>query len=293
MAAFSAFCIKCAGYKKKVANPVRREKYFEKLKVISSKPFSVPPFPYKCKPEKELVDGVEVITFNKGQSRKIIYLHGGAYCEQPLLPHFWFCDALAAKTNSTVIVPIYKKAPEHHFGETYDFLDGLYKSIIENTEPKDILFMGDSSGGGLALGFCEHLNENGVAMPKRLILLSPWTDISMETPFDPEAEKHDPSLERDFLRDCGKNWAGDTDVRDYRLSPVNYGRLGELPPMTVYYGTYEAFITDARKFKKRCEEAGAKLDYREYEKMNHVFVIYPIPEAKKAQKEIFDIIKSV
>ena len=32
MAAFSAFAIRCAGYKKKVADPIRREKYIEKLR---------------------------------------------------------------------------------------------------------------------------------------------------------------------------------------------------------------------------------------------------------------------
>ncbi len=62
--------------------------------------------------------------------------------------------------------------------------------------------------------------------------------------------------------------------------------------MTVYYGTYEAFIDDARKFRDTCALAGARLDYREYPQMNHVFAIYPIPEAKKAQREIIEIIKS-
>ena len=61
--------------------------------------------------------------------------------------------------------------------------------------------------------------------------------------------------------------------------------------MTVYYGTHENLLPDARIFKAKCEKAGAALDYREYENMNHVFVVYPIPEAAKAQKEIIEILK--
>lgn len=177
MAAFSAFAIRCAGYKKKVANPVRRERYFEKLKVISSRPYNAPPYLYKCKPQKKTIDGVEVFIFNQGKKRKIIYLHGGAYCEQPLLPHFMFCDTIAKRTDSEIVFPIYRKAPEHTYTGTYDFLEGYYKGLLESIKSEDILFMGDSSGGGLALGFCEYLNENSLPMPKRLILLSPLSLI--------------------------------------------------------------------------------------------------------------------
>ncbi len=290
MAAFSAFAIKCAGYKKKVADPERREKYIEKLRKNNEKPFKAPPYFYKSKPEKHIEKGVELFYFNKGKERKIIYLHGGAYCEQPLLPHFSFCDTISYKTDSEIILPVYKKSPEYTFEATYDFLDGFYRELLKSTAAENIIFMGDSSGGGLALAFCEYLNEKGLPMPKKLILLSPWVDISMDTPFRKEFDTVDPSLQHGFLKKAGENWAGSTDVHDYRLSPIYYDKLGELPPMTVYYGTYEAFIDDGRRFKEKCESERAKLDYREYEKMNHCFPIYPIPEAKKAQKEIIEII---
>lgn len=291
MSAFAAFAIKSAGYKKKVANPVKREKYIEKLRAKNEKPFNIIPFPYKSKPEKTVKNGTELITFNKGKEKLIIYLHGGAYCEQPLLPHFVFCDRAAVKTDSTVYMPVYKKSPNYTFEETYAFLEGFYRELLDVTEPERITFMGDSSGGGLALAFCEYLNEIGLPQPKRMILLSPWVDISMDTPFPTEIDVKDPSLQREFLQEVGKNWAGGTDVHDYRLSPT-YGKLENLAPMTVYYGTYEAFLPDAHSFRDKCAAAGAQLDYREWEKMNHCFPIYPTPEAAKAQKEIFEILNS-
>lgn len=289
MSGFSAFVIGLSGYKKKVGDPIKRGKYIEKLRKNNSKPFSAPPFPYGTKPEKEIFDGVELFRFNKGKARKIIYLHGGAFCEQPLLPHFMFCDTVAKKTDSEIILPVYKKAPEHTFQETYAFLESFYKKLSEEVSSDNIVFMGDSSGGGLALSFCEYIIEKKMPKPRRLILLSPWVDISMDTPFPKEFEKLDPSLEHEFLKTAGKNWAGDTDVHDYRLSPV-YGLSDKLPEMTVYFGTYEAFIVDARIFKNKCEEVGAPLDFREWEGMNHCFPIYPIPEAKKAQREIIEIL---
>ncbi len=289
MSNFAAFVIRCSGRKRMYANPEKCEKYIENLRVKNSKPFKIPPYFYKSKVDKEVIDGVEIITFNKGREKKIIYLHGGAFCEPPLLPHFMFCDKVAKETEYEILFPVYKKAPDYTFKDTFKLLEKMYRGLTEKTDSKNIVFMGDSSGGGLALSFCQYLKRRLLPQPLRMILLSPWTDVSMDTPFDEEIDCVDPNLQYDFLKIAGENWAGDTDVHDFRVSPV-YGDLSDLAPITVYYGTHENIVIDARIFKEKCEAAGAELDYHEWEGMNHVFVIYPIPEASLAQNEIIDIL---
>ena len=289
MSAFAAFAIRASGAKKRYADPVRRAAYIENLRKKNQKSFRLPPFLYRAKTETERADGVEVLYFNRGRDKKLLYLHGGAYCEPPLAPHFWLCDRLAARTGYEVMFPLYKRSPDHTFTETYDFLERFYRRLLEDTPPENVVFMGDSAGGGLALAFCEYLHEIGLPQPARLILLSPWLDVSMDTPFPPEIDKVDPNLQYDFLKIAGQNWAGEHDVHDYRVSPT-YGDLTRLPPMTVYYGTHENLLPDGRLFKEKCERAGAALDYREYENMNHDFVVYPIPEARQAQNEIISLL---
>ncbi|MCR5207788.1 MAG: alpha/beta hydrolase [Eubacterium sp.] len=289
MSKFTAFVIKASGRKKMESDPVKCDKYIEKRRAKNKKPFMLPPFPYASKVKKESLYGVETVYFNKGRDKKIIYLHGGAFTEQPLLPHFMLCDKISKSTGYEIIFPVYKKAPDHTFTETLDFLETLYRELIKTVNPESIVFMGDSSGGGLALSFCEYLKELSLPQPKRMVLLSPWLDVSMATPFNPEIDKVDPNLQYDFLKKAGKNWAGDTDVHDWRVSPI-YGDLSSLAPITAYFGTWECIIDDARIFRDKCKAAGAELDYREYEGMNHVFPLYPIPEAKKAHKEIIDIL---
>jgi len=292
MSGFAAFAIRCSGRKRMYGIPEKREKYIEKLAVKNEKPFLLPPFPYRTKPEKYTADGTEMLIFNKGKANKIIYLHGGAFCEQPLLPHFMFCDRVAAETDSEILFPIYKKAPAHTYKETFALLEKLYRHLLKNgTSPQQIVLMGDSSGGGLALSFCQYLKEIQLPQPKRMVLLSPWLDVSMDTPFTDEIDRVDPNLQYDFLKIAGKNWAGDTDVHDYRVSPM-YGDVTGLAPMTVYYGTHENLISDARKFKEKCENLGVTPDWHEAEGMNHVFVIYPIPEANAAQKEIIELLNN-
>lgn len=290
MSAFAAFAIRCSGWKRRAADPVWRGRYFEKLAQKSAKPYRMAPFLHRTKIEKQIAHGVEVFSFNKGKENKILYLPGGSFCEQPRVLHAACCDRIAAKTDFEILFPIHPKAPAHTFEETFLFLERFYRHLLTETKPEHIVLMGDSSGGGLALSFCEYLKSVSLPQPARLVLLSPVLDCAMEAPFPPEFDRLDPSLQREFLQEACQNWAGETDVRDYRISPL-YGDYTALAPITLFVGSYEAFVVDARRFRQRCEEAGVLLDYREYPGMNHVFVIYPIPEARKAQNEIIELLK--
>lgn len=40
--------------------------------------------------------------------------------------------------------------------------------------------MGDSAGGGLSLAMCQYAGEKNIEQPHKLILISPWLDISLE-----------------------------------------------------------------------------------------------------------------
>ena len=46
MSNFAAFAIKASGFKKRMKNPVSREKYISRLSEGNKKPFRLPAFPY-------------------------------------------------------------------------------------------------------------------------------------------------------------------------------------------------------------------------------------------------------
>ncbi|OJA14431.1 hypothetical protein AZE42_06421 [Rhizopogon vesiculosus] len=87
----------------------------------------------------------------------------------------------------------YRLSSTHPFPERFPFpaalLDALsgYLYLVEEVgyEPSDIILVGDSAGGNLALALCRYLLEHtglaGIkipAPPGGLILLSPWVDLS-------------------------------------------------------------------------------------------------------------------
>ena len=83
----------------------------------------------------------------------ILYLHGGAYMANITKNHWDLIEQLITKTNATFVVPDYPLAPLANYHETYDFITDLYDDMIRTYSGKHFIFSGDSSGGGLALGF--------------------------------------------------------------------------------------------------------------------------------------------
>lgn len=244
-----------------------------------------------------LFHGMQLFHFSKRDptdSKVVLYLHGGAYVNQPANEQLQFVDRVTALTGCHVLLPLYPKAPEHSFLEAYEMLIKLYKKILERVSPDQIVFMGDSAGGGLALGLSQLLEQEMLPQPARLILISPWLNLYVDHPMIRSCglEEKDPMLSAEGLIHIGKVWAGGKSRRDFRLSPM-YGALKGLPPMSLYTGTREIFWPDAQKFRALATEQGITIDYHEWAGMNHVFPLYPIPEALAAQEEIVSLIERI
>src|SRR5690606_3466899 len=113
-----------------------------------------------------------------------------------------------------------------------------------------IVFMGNSAGGGLALGFAQKLrNENRTQpQPSQLILISPWLDITLSNPDIRMVDKKDKLLSIKGLRMAAKAYASSVDGNDFRVSPI-YGDFSGLGKISLFIGTNDLFVADARKFK--------------------------------------------
>jgi epsilon-lactone hydrolase len=219
----------------------------------------------------------------------ILYLHGGAYYANMNTQHWRLIEQLVLKTNARVIVPDYPLSPESVCAEVYQFMDELYKRLIIRYPDKRIAFMGDSAGGGIALGFAQKIKNEEVKQPLEIILFSPWLDVSMSNPDLIKFEKDDKMLNVNALKMAGKNYAGSLEVSDYRVSPIN-GNFTDLARVTIFTGTKDILIADARKCALLCEEQGIRLNCFEYRDMFHDWVI--IPGLKESQ-DVIDKVREI
>ncbi|MFJ6265845.1 alpha/beta hydrolase fold domain-containing protein [Lysinibacillus xylanilyticus] len=238
-------------------------------------------------------EGMQVFALNDQESLKqkvILYLHGGAWTNQPLNFHWWFLDKMAQSLNAKIIAPIYPKVPHFNYKDTYPKILNLYKEILATVENSNQLtIMGDSAGGNISLGLAHLLKMNHLPQPKDIILLSACVDMSFENPLISEYEENDPMLASEGMEVITKIWAADKDLKDSIISPMN-GDFKGLGKITHFIGTHECLYPDAIKLDEQLTEQEIEIKTFVYPKMNHVFVVMPIPEAENAQQKIINIL---
>ena len=220
----------------------------------------------------------------------IIYLHGGAYVNEILPFHWIMLDKLAKQLDCTFIIPDYPLAPIHSFEESYEKLTVLYQKVLKYYSNKKIILMGDSAGGGLALGLSLYWANLALPQPDKLILLSPWLDLTMNNPEIDKFIDVDPSLKKDELIVDANYWANGTDLKDYRLSPI-YGDFSALKEVVLFVGTHELFYPDVTLLYEKLKEKNIKVELNIGQGLNHVYPACPIPEADEALRHIVEIIK--
>ena len=245
----------------------------------------------RCKAQVEEHKGRKVWTLSpvNGETGTIIlFLHGGAYYANITVLHWRFVEQIIISTRAKIIVPDYPLAPESSCEETFQFIDAVYSKLISKYPSKKIILMGDSAGGGLALGFALKIKNEGIKQPEQVFLFSPWLDASMDNPDIASIEKRDKILSVNGLRIAARNYAGELDATDYRVSPI-HGDFLNLGKISIFIGTNEIFIADARKYKKLLEEKSINFNYYEYPGMFHDWVI--VSNLKESKDVISKIAK--
>jgi acetyl esterase/lipase len=216
----------------------------------------------------------------------IIYFHGGAYMSNLRTEHWNLIEKLISKTSAKIIIPDYPLAPEAGCTETYNFIEKLFAGLITEYPDKRIVFMGDSAGGGLALGFVQQLRDKNKKQPDQVIIFSPWLDLTMDNPLLERLDKEDNLLSIAGLKYAGQKYAENLDLKDFRVSPI-YGDLTGLCRISLFTGTRDILNADAQKFKQLMKEQNISFNYFEYPDMFHDWVIIT------SLKESVDVINKV
>lgn len=222
----------------------------------------------------------------------ILYLHGGAYVMEASYKHWQFLEEIVDRTGMTLVLPDYPLTPKNTYKKVFEMIEPLYKDLIAKVGKDRVILMGDSAGGGMALGLLEKMGEIGEKMPYKTILLSPWLDVTMTNPEVTEKEKVDPVLLKEALIVAGKKYAGEEGMDNYLVNPIN-GPLEKLENITIYTGTYDMLNPDVHVFMEKAEKAGIKIDLREQEKAIHIWMTHIENKKVAYARETFEDIVSL
>jgi acetyl esterase/lipase len=157
----------------------------------------------------------------------------------------------------------------------------------------EIILAGDSAGGGLTLSTALAIRDAGWPMPAALVLLSPWTDLTLGSPSYYSNARAEVMLSPRFLslsaaHYCDEGGSGRPTPRaDPGVSPI-FADLAGLPPIIAHVGGDEILLDDARLVVERAQGAGGEATLRIFEGLWHVFQASAgmIPEADESLREI-------
>ena len=241
--------------------------------------------------DRFLVQNRNVVTFkskDRSIDKHIFFLHGGAYVAEAKSVHWRMVENLVKNTSCKLSFIDYPLAPENSYKETHDMVFQAYSKLVELFPDDEFLFLGDSAGGGICLTLAQMIrNIRFKKMPEKIALLSPWVDISMSNPAIFELEKKDLLLDPAQLMMCSRSFAGEMDLKDPIVSPI-YGDFEDLNNIGIFVGTHEILLPDCRELKRKIEQTNTEVFYKEYEAMQHDWMIFPIKESKILLNDVVD-----
>ena len=237
----------------------------------------------------------EWVSVNRVHMKKyvILHCHGGGYSTGSSLYARTLTSKLAESTSMDVLCFDYRLAPEHPYpAATEDAMKVWDYLMLLGYGARDIILTGDSAGGNLALSLVLKLKEQGRLLPRGIVLMSPWTDLtSSGKSFEAKAEV-DPVLDRDYIDRMVAAYAPDMDLKQPLISPL-FGDFEGFPPVYIQAGENEILLSDSLRLHQALVDANVSVKMDTYKGMWHVFQMSPVKVAREAMDKnaefIYDI----
>lgn len=240
------------------------------------------------------MDG-EWVCVNRAHMKKyvILYCHGGGYSTGSHIYARTLTTKLAASTSMDVLSFDYRLAPEHPYpAATEDAMKAWDYLMLLGYGARDVIIAGDSAGGNLALSLVLKLKEQERLLPRGLVLMSPWTDLTSSGKSHKTRAEVDPVLDADYLKQMITNYADGCELSDPYISPL-FGDFKGFPPVYIQAGDNEILLSDSEMLHKKLIRANVSVKLDVFKGMWHVFQMSPLKMAHDAMEKnaefIFDI----
>jgi acetyl esterase/lipase len=219
-----------------------------------------------------------------GNTTLVYYLHGGAFVLGLNSLYYSMIGRLAKISKAKIVAPDYPLPPEHNVNEIHEWVKSSYIETIAKHNPNNIIIMGDSAGGNLAIALADWIMTSELRKPSNLILLSPWVDLELKNP-KLEANPSEQLLDKKDIQKAAIRFANGLDLKEPLISPLYHNNL-KLPKTTIFSGDLDLLHDDIVRFSKKNPKITLKITNH----MPHVHMIMPTKEAKITLKQISNIL---
>ncbi len=248
--------------------------------------------------ERVEIDGIPTqwsrADFPHRHDRIIMYCHGGGYTCGGLGYAGILAGKLVMHTGLDVFSFEYRLAPENPYPAAIEDAVTMWDHLMYmGYGAHDIIVVGDSAGGNLALELTLVLQSQGRQLPAALVLMSPWTDMTVTSSSYEKYKDSDPMLTAEYVYGVRNAYAGgETDFTNPSLSPL-YADLVEMPPTLIQVGSNEILRGDSEDLYKKLHKNGCMTHLKVYSGGWHVFQMLPMPKAARALDDVDTFIREL
>jgi acetyl esterase/lipase len=181
------------------------------------------------------------------------------------------CRAMAAGSamNSGMIhwAVDYRMPPLHPYPAPLDDCMTVYRRLLSERDPSDIVVGGGSAGGNLAAALMARAKDEGLPMPAGLVLLTPEVDLTES------GDSFTTNLGLDNilgsrLMPANLLYAAGHDLSHPYLSPL-FADVSGFPPTFIQAGTRDLFLSNAVRMHRKLRAAGVDAELHVFEAMPH------------------------
>lgn len=220
------------------------------------------------------------------RSKMILYCHGGGYTSGTLGYARLLASRMALATGYEVLAFQYRLAPEHPYPEALEDARLVWEYLMFlGWGAREIILAGDSAGGNLALELALNLRDADRMLPWRLVLFSPWTDMTASGESYEACRDRDPLLTREYIEAVREAYAPGADWAQAAYSPL-FADLRGLPPTLIQVGGREILRDDSTRLHQNLQAAGVPAVLQTWPEMWHVFQMFPLKAAGEAMDQM-------
>lgn len=202
------------------------------------------------------------------ERRAVLMLHGGALIMLGGRFAMAMGAASAAQANCRAYSVDYRMPPDFPYPAALE--DGLavYRELLRNYAPENIIISGASAGGNLAAALTLKIRDVGLPMPAAVVLLTPEIDLT-ESGDTFETNREIDAVLRRGLPPVNLLYANGHDLADPYLSPL-FGDFSKgFPPTFIQAGTRDVFLSNAVRMHRALRNAGIPAELHVWEAMPH------------------------
>ena len=193
--------------------------------------------------------------------RTLFFLHGGGFVYGEPDTHDAFARRLANATESVLVFPHYRRAPQDRFPAAWHDTRTAWEWAKSQQFPGQRVLIGDSAGANLALGLAVEDPRSHDA----LVLVYPFLDPSYDV------GKDNPDLGLETMSWFWRMYADEGTWLDPRVDPLLERTYAALPRTLMQLASDDVLVTTGERLAQRMRTDGVDVTLTTYPDVPHGF----------------------